>query len=173
MSAIEPSPGIVIRPARPDERAVAAEIVVAAFARLGAHLEPPERAKLFDRVRATTKNPEPGQVIIAAAGGRVVGSVVFNGPGPGQHPRFSADWAFFRSLGVDEAWGGQGIGRRLVEACIARARGDGAAWIGLYAADINDIAVRLYRRMGFSVIGDAFPHWGVAYRIYGLDLSAG
>lgn len=172
MTVVEPSPKIGIRTARQDERAAAAEVVVAAFARLGAHLEPAERAKLFDRVRATTTNPEPGQVIIAVAGGRVVGSVVFNGPGPGQNPKFPADWAFFGSLGVDEAWAGQGIGRRLVGECVARARRHGAAWIGLYAADLNDIAVGLYRRMGFKVIGDAFPHWGVAYRVYGIDLSA-
>jgi ribosomal protein S18 acetylase RimI-like enzyme len=123
-------------------------------------------------VRATTTNPDPGAVIVAAAGPQVVGSVVYNRPGPGQDPRFPADWAFFRALGVDEAWAGQGIGRRLVEECIARARRQGAAWIGLYAADVNDVAVGLYRRMGFKVVGDAFPHWGVAYRIYGLDLHA-
>ena len=173
MTAIERSSGIDIRPARLDERAAAAGIVVSAFARLGSHLEPTEREKLFDRVRTTTTNPEPGQVVVAVAGDRVVGSLIYNGPGPGQHPKFPADWAFLRSLGVDEAWRGQGIGRRLVEECVARARREGAAWIGLYAADVNDNAVRLYRRMGFTVIGDAFPHWGIAYRIYGVDLSAG
>jgi ribosomal protein S18 acetylase RimI-like enzyme len=101
----------------------------------------------------------------------VVGSVVYNRPGSGQHPRIPAEWAFFRALGVDAEWAGQGIGRGLVEACIARARRQGAAWIGLYAADVNDVAVGLYRRMGFRVEGDAFQHWGIAYRTYGLELS--
>ena len=166
-------PKFDIRTAQPRERAAAAEIVVAAFARLAAHLEPAERVKLFDRVRESTTNPDPGETIVAVSGDRVVGSVVYNRPGPGQHPKFAADWAFFRALGVDEAWGGRGIGRGLVAECVARARGEGAAWIGLYAADVNEIAVGLYQRMGFKVLGEPFSHWGVAYRVYGLDLSAG
>jgi ribosomal protein S18 acetylase RimI-like enzyme len=173
MTTFESTSKINIRPVRREERAAAAEIAVAAFARLGSHLERSERAKLFGRVRETTTNPEPGQVIVAVAGARVVGSIVYNGPGPGQHPKFPAEWAFFRALGVDRAWAGKGIGRKLVEECIAWARCEGAAWIGLYAADVNDVAVGLYRRMGFKVIGDAFPHWGITYRIYGLDLSEG
>lgn len=173
MTTFEPTSKINIRSARREERAAAAEIAVAAFARLGSHLEPSERSKLFERVRATTMNPEPGQVIVAAAGVRVVGSVVYNGPGPEQHPKFPAEWAFFRALGVDDTWARKGIGRKLVEQCIARGRCEGAAWIGLYAADVNDVAVGLYRRMGFKVTGDAFPHWGITYRIYGVDLSDG
>lgn len=166
-------PEFDIRTARPQERAAAAEVAVAAFARLGAHLVRAERPRLFERVRESTTNPDPGETIIAVSGERVVGSVVYNRPGPEQHPKFPADWAFFRALGVDEAWGGRGIGRRLVEECVARARRQGAAWIGLYAADVNQIAVGLYQRMGFKVLGEPFLHWGVAYRVYGLDLSVG
>lgn len=166
MTAIE------IRPAEPGERAAAADIAVAAFAQLGALLAPDQRDLLYQRVRATTTEPGTGTVIVAVAGARVVGSVVYNGPAAGQHPLFDGDWAFFRSIGVDAAWGGQGIGRRLVAACIDRARRDGAAWLGLYAADANTVAVRLYRSMGFRETGEAPSYWGVAYRVYGLDLSA-
>jgi ribosomal protein S18 acetylase RimI-like enzyme len=173
VNGAEPEVTVEIREARPDERPAAAAIAVAAFAQLGAHLAPDEREKLYARVRATTEAPDPGHVIVAVAGGRVVGSVVYNGPAAGQHPLFAADWAFFRSIGVDAAWGGRGIGRRLVEACIERARRDGAAWLGLYAADVNTVAVRLYRAMGFAEIGPAPSYWGVAYRVYGLDLSGG
>lgn len=173
MTAADPSSTIVIRPARRDERAAAAEIAVAAFAALAAHIEPAERAVLFDRVRGSTTDPEPGEVIVAVANGRVVGTVVYNGPAAEQqHSLIPADWAFFRALGVDAAWVGQGIGRRLVEDCIARARRQGASSIGLYAADVNEIAVGLYRRMGFKEIGAAFPRLGIAYRVYGLELYA-
>lgn len=171
MSAVEPRLEVDIHLARRDERTAAAEIAVKAFARLGSFLEPGERIKLFDRVRANTTNPDPAEVIVAITDNRVVGSVVYNRPGSADHPQFPADWAFFRALAVDPAWVGQGIGRRLVGACIARARYQGAAWIGLYAADVNEIAVCLYRRMGFITVGDAFQNFGVAYRTYGLDLS--
>jgi ribosomal protein S18 acetylase RimI-like enzyme len=164
---------IQIREAKPHERTTAADVAVAAFAQLGTLLAPDERRRLAERVRATTTDPQPGTVIVAVAGDQVVGSVVYNSPGEGQHPLFAGDWAFFRSIGVDAAYAGQGIGRRLVEACIDRACRDGAAWLGLYAADANTVAVRLYRDMGFRQTGDAPPYWGLTYRIYGLDLSAG
>ncbi len=162
---------IDIRSAERDEHAQAAELAVAAFASLGALTEPGEARRLSERVRASTSNPHPGVVIVAVAADRVVGTVVYNSPGEGQHPLFPGDWAFFRSIGVDSAYGGRGIGRRLVEACIERARHDGAAWLGLYAADANEVAVRLYRNMGFQQTGEAPSYWGLTYHVYGLDLS--
>jgi ribosomal protein S18 acetylase RimI-like enzyme len=162
---------IEIRPARPDELDSAAAVAVAAFARLGALADPGQAQRLAERVGATTRSPEPGMVFVAVDGGRIVGSVVYNSPGEGQHPLFAAGWAFFRSVGVDAACVGRGIGRRLVEACIARARQDRAAWLGMYVADVNVAALRLYLGMGFRETGDAPSYWGLRYRVYGLDLS--
>jgi ribosomal protein S18 acetylase RimI-like enzyme len=170
---------IEIRPAEPEESAAAADIAVDAFAALGALLVPEERQRLAERVRATTRKAGSrdsggsGIAIVAVEAGRVVGSVVYNAPGAGQHELFGEGWAFFRSIGVAASHRGQGIGRRLVAACIARARDDGAAWLGLYAADANEAAVRLYLSMGFRQTGEAPAYWGLAYRVYGFDLSAG
>jgi len=162
---------IDIRPAEPGEYEPAAEVAAAAFARLGVLADPEQGRLLVERVRTTTRDPHPGAVIVAADGDRIVGSVVYNSPGEGQHPLFPGDWAFFRSVGVDAAYGGRGIGRRLVEVCIERARRDGAAWLGLYAADVNEIAVALYSDMGFRRTGDAPSYWGLTYHVYGLEMS--
>jgi len=170
MTAVELPLEVDIRLTRLEERTASAEIAVRAFAHLGSFLEPSERARLSDRVRASTMKPDPAEGIVAITDNRVVGSVVYNRPGSADHPLLPADWAFFRALAVDPAWAGQGIGRRLVEACIARARSQGGAGIGLNVADVNEIAVCLYRRMGFTMVGDAFQNLGVAYRTYGLDL---
>jgi len=167
---------VEIRLATADEQGAAAEIAVAAFEALGALLVPEERSRLADRVRATTRDagtaPGSGTVIVAVADRQIVGTVVYNGPGAGQHPLFAGDWAFFRSIGVAATHRGHGIGRLLVAACIDHARQDGAAWLGLYAADANEAAVHLYRAMGFRQTGEAPSYWGLAYRVYGLDLSA-
>lgn len=164
-------PEITIRPARPEEHDSAADIAVSAFSKLGALVSPEERRGLAERVRATTTDPGPGIVIVAVQGDRVVGSLVYNSSGAGQHPLFPEGWAFIRSVGVDDAFTGRGIGRRLVSACIDRAHAEGAKWLGLYAADANTIAVRLYRDMGFREMRDAPPYWGLTYRVYGLRLS--
>ena len=162
---------IEIRDARPEERDRAAEIAVAAFARLGALADPEEAARMADRVRATTRDPGTGRVIVALHDGRLVGSVVYNSPGAGQHPLFPDGWSFIRSVAVEAANAGRGIGRRLVEACIARAQHDRARWIGLYAADSNIVALGLYRDMGFRQTGEAPSYWGLTYHVWGLELS--
>lgn len=162
---------IVIRMADPGEYDRAAAVATAAFNRLGELADPEQARKLAERVGATTRDPAPGKVIIAVDGEAVVGSLVYNAPGKGQHPLFSDGWSFFRSVGVDAAYAGRGIGRRLVEAAIERARHDGAAWLGLYAADINEAAVGLYLDMGFRRTSEAPSYWGLTYHVYGLDLS--
>lgn len=164
---------IVVRPAEPHELERAAKVAVAAFARLGAFADPEEARGLAERVGATTRAPYPGMVFVAVDGERIVGSVVYNAPGEGQHPLFAGDCAFFRSVGVEADRAGQGIGRRLVEACIEQAQRDGAAWLGMYVADVNTVALGLYASMGFRETGDAPSYWGLRYRVYGLDLSAG
>ena len=162
---------VQIRPAEPGEHEPAAEVAAAAFARLGALTDPEQGRLLAEKVRATTRDPSPGAVIVAAEGERIIGSVVYHSPGEGQHPLFPGNWAFFRSVGVDAAYSGRGIGRQLVAACIEQARRDGAAWLGLYAADVNEIAIALYRDMGFRRTGDAPTYWGLTYHVYGLDMS--
>jgi ribosomal protein S18 acetylase RimI-like enzyme len=44
---------------------------------------------------------------------------------------------------------GRGAGRRLVEACIARARADGRPGIGIYTRPFMTTAHRLYETFGF------------------------
>jgi ribosomal protein S18 acetylase RimI-like enzyme len=165
---------IAVRPARPDELAAAAEVAVTAFADLGRHLAPDERKKLYARVRASTSEPDPAVVLVAVTGPeeRVVGSIVYDGPEGGRHPLFPKGWSFFRSVGVDPAWRSRGVGRQLVEACLERARTEKADWLALYAADVNETALHLYKAMGFREVGDAPSYWGVRYRVYGYDLSA-
>jgi len=58
-------------------------------------------------------------------------------------------WAGFRALVVDPAVHGAGIGRALVEHCIARARMIGAPALGIHTVSLLTDAVRLYERVGF------------------------
>lgn len=53
-------------------------------------------------------------------------------------------------MGILPAWRGQGLGRRLLLACITKAWGRGISRIELEARADNDAAIRLYERMGFA-----------------------
>jgi ribosomal protein S18 acetylase RimI-like enzyme len=54
-------------------------------------------------------------------------------------------------LVVDEAWRGQGIGRRLMELAEAHFRAEGLAALQLTVRADNQVALNLYRSLGFSI----------------------
>lgn len=116
----------------------------------------PERQTL-DEARPWWMEPPPGQVVVAVAGGRIAGSAKMgpNRPGRGAHV---ATAAFL----VDPAYRGGGVGRALGEHVIAWCREQGYHGIQFNAVvEVNEPAVRLWRSLGFEVIGtvpEAFDH---------------
>ncbi|MFF7213289.1 GNAT family N-acetyltransferase [Streptomyces sp. NPDC008238] len=72
--------------------------------------------------------------------------------------------ARLRLLLVDPAARGHGIGRRLVEACVAHARAAGHRELVLWTNDVLVSARRIYEAAGFELVGQK-PH-----RSFGRDL---
>ena len=99
----------------------------------------------------------PGVTLVAVEGGRVLGTAK-TGPnqmGPGSHVATA-------SFMVAADARGRGVGRALCDAVIARARADGYRAMQFNAVvETNHSAVRLWKALGFEVIGrapDAFDH---------------
>jgi ribosomal protein S18 acetylase RimI-like enzyme len=69
-------------------------------------------------------------------------------------------------LVVEPAFRGRGIGRALTEACVGRARRDGAPVVALHTTPIMTVALPMYRRMGFEPESEAPPIHGVPYGVY-------
>lgn len=59
--------------------------------------------------------------------------------------------ALLSSVAVHPRYRGRGLGRRLLEDAIRRARGAGCRWLAL-EVDKASPAVRLYRRLGFGLV---------------------
>jgi ribosomal protein S18 acetylase RimI-like enzyme len=55
-------------------------------------------------------------------------------------------------MGVDEAFQGQGIGRRLAEKCLEKAREICARKVILYSNTCLEPAIQLYRNLGFRAV---------------------
>ncbi len=88
-------------------------------------------------------------VLVAESDGAVVGWAslnVFNARRAYEHV---ADL----SLYVDRAWRGRGVGRRLLEALVARARELGYHKLVLAAFPWNEAGMRAYARAGFREVG--------------------
>ena len=141
-----------VREAGADDVEAVAVAVEALLLELGGRR--PERSDLETEVRAHLDDPDGTSVLIAEAGGEVVGLL-------------SASWqraihvpgvyATIQDLWVDEAWRSRGVGAELVEAIAsqARARGVSRLEVGLPRETFAAIASTesFYRRNGFEQLG--------------------
>lgn len=139
--------GIVVREARPDEYAALGELTVAAYAAAGETEEGyyPELLDVAARARDV-----PILAAVDEATGRLLGTATYvPGPGPWHEGDFG-EVASMRMLAVAPDAQGRGVGRRLVEACVERARAAGRPGLGLYTRPFMAAAHRLYESLGFQ-----------------------
>lgn len=138
-------PPPVVRPIRPDEHARAATVVLAAYADLGLDLGP-YRASLAD----VAGRASAADVLVAVAGGRMLGTVTYVDGSDNAYAEFDDDDAAgMRMLAVDPAAQCRGVGAALVETCIDRARAGGRRVLVLHTTAVMDAARQLYERRGF------------------------
>lgn len=110
-----------------------------------------------DEARAKWMQPEPWQTRVAATDQGAVGVATFgpNQSGPGSHIS-NANFVVSRHAR------GQGVGSELVEDTLDRAREHGYAGMQFNGVtESNTLAVGLYQRLGFEIIGTvpgAFRH---------------
>lgn len=116
----------------------------------------------------------PGRTVVAVDGDTVLGSAKMgpNRPGRGAHVATA-------SFMVDPARAGRGVGRALGKQVVAWARESGYRAIQFNAVvETNEPAVRLWRSLGFVVVGtvpgafDHPRHGYVGLHVMVLDLTA-
>ncbi|QRY80721.1 GNAT family N-acetyltransferase [Pseudomonas sp. PDNC002] len=84
-------------------------------------------------------------------GERAVGVVVVT---PGDNGE-----AEITNLAVDEAWQGRGLGRRLLESAIERARDGGLRRLCIATGNSSLAQLGLYQRLGFRIVGVEPDHF--------------
>lgn len=138
---------IEVREVRPDEYAALGDLTVAAYVAVGEVGHP----EYLEHVRDVASRAAVCPVLVAVDGsGKILGGVTYvPGPGTPYSEIETADEAGFRMLAVDPAAQGRGVGRRLVEACIERARLDGRRGMVLMTRPFMTAAHRLYLSLGF------------------------
>jgi GNAT superfamily N-acetyltransferase len=107
-----------------------------------------------------------GELIVVECEGRLAGGVAYVGPNRPKAAFFDQGWPVIRMLVVDPAFRGQGLGRTLSMACIARTKRNASKVIALHTSPIMTIALAMDLRMGFVRVADAPPIFGVAYSVY-------
>jgi len=175
----ESKPGaldLVIREARPSEAETVGRLVQAAYAQYESSYPAGAWKRYFEMLGRMDGHFEKAQVLIAEMGGRLAGSVTFypdgSLSGQGEWP---PRWAGMLRLAVLPEHRGRGVGRALVEECIARCRKLGIETLGLHTTEWMDVARGMYERMGFvrDQSFDFVPRAGVYAFGYRLDLGDG
>lgn len=162
-----------IRPVRPEEYERLGAITVNAYRALDGHVVEPEYERQLVDIGARAE--APATVVLAAVDddGRVLGGVTYVRDRTSPMAEHATDGAAsIRMLAVDPAAQGFGVGRRLTEACVDRAKADGATEIVLHSTQWMTVAHRLYATLGFErdPSSDITPVPGIELRAFRLEL---
>jgi GNAT superfamily N-acetyltransferase len=129
-----------------------ATAVASLLAELGGRT--PTRAEMEAEVQALLDDPRGGSVLIAEAGGEIVGVLTASWQRAIHVP---GAYATVQDLWVDEGWRSRGVGAELVEAIAsqARTRGVSRLEVGLPRETFAAIASTesFYKRNGFEHLG--------------------
>jgi GNAT superfamily N-acetyltransferase len=105
-----------------------------------------------DGLRALATDPrlhDDCELLVVGACNALMGAVAFFPDASAEGVGLPRGWAGMRALAVDPSARGMGLGRRLAEAAIGRARAVGAPVICLHNAAFQPQARKLYLDLGF------------------------
>jgi ribosomal protein S18 acetylase RimI-like enzyme len=162
----------MIEIATPADFAPIGELNVLAYAQFAPFIGRAGWERMQASLRDVASRAERGEFLLVRDGSGLLGSVAYCPPGRADPAIFSSSMAAILLLAVHPDARGQGLGRQLMEACLARASSDGAAAVSLFTSDLMQDAQRLYRHLGFVRDGELAPRYGVRYFRMTLPLAA-
>jgi len=167
---------LILRNAHPEEHEAVAQVIRAAYSEYLPRLSEERRGRYLDRTADVGSRLEGSDLIVAELDGRIVGTLTFFANQPDASVGgWPVGWAGLRVLAVDPETRGWGIGRKLMEESIHRARASGAIAVGLHTTEMMAIARAMYERMGFVRVPDLdfHPSSGNPVIAYRYDLAEG
>lgn len=109
------------------------------------------RDDVYDEaLAAVAERAKQSEIVVAVDGTQIVGCLTYVADHTDPAYEFDdPDGASFRYFAVSPVVQGQGVGKAMVEWCIARARNDGKRRLRIHTLESMPAAQRLYERIGF------------------------
>ena len=148
-----------------------ADLNVRAYAEFAPLLAPGVWEGMQKNLTNIAERARSAQFLVIRGEGKVIGSVGYGPAGGGDPEFFAAGMASVVLLAVAPEHRGQGLARKLITACIERARADGADSIGLFTNELMQAAQHLYLSVGFRRESELPRRHGVRYFRYVLLLK--
>lgn len=161
---------IIIRDATSSDATAINRLCVAAYEEFQSVVGEANWEQLRETLVRTSELLSEGELVVAEDSSGLLGVVLYAPCGRTKHQDLAARCALLRTLAVSPSNRGRGIGRRLTQECIDRARNDGADSIALTTADMMTVARPMYERMGFIKDADLGERFGVTEARYVLKL---
>jgi ribosomal protein S18 acetylase RimI-like enzyme len=173
---------ITVRRVHPDEYEEAGEVTVRAYREFGPHNsgDPEMRERdehswddYFGRLRDIEGRDNVAVVLIAIEHGKILGTATLELDAriDIEHGELEPGQAHLRMLGVEPEARGRGVGKLLMEACVAESRKAGKTVFTLNTTERMKTAQTMYESMGFAREPDhVFPD-GFVLLSYSLQLS--
>jgi putative acetyltransferase len=142
---------VILRDNQPEDYRALCALLGAVFEEHRTHLDS-EAFLAFLGGLVDGPSPGPGQILVAERAGLVVGTATYRRAGgdpPGPGPRRCST---VRALAVRPDWRRRGIGRLLLEACIARARADHALALCIDVPEAMAAGISFCRSLGFEEV---------------------
>lgn len=169
--------GLNIRQADDSDQTAIQELTLAAYQEYAANLAPQQWQEYRKNILDTLNEAQPEMQLVAELNGEIVGSVLIvpaepvmeSSEGVIMQPGFPE----VRLLAVTPAARGWGIGKALMQACIAQARAAGKSALTLHTSDLMKTAKRMYEQMGFKRDPemDFYPTEDIVIKGYRLELQ--
>lgn len=140
---------LILRDADADEAAAVSALLESAYAEHRGRFPAPVWQSYARELTAVGDRWGAGELIVAVRSGQLVGTVTFYAEASRDGHDWPAGMASLRLLAVHPDARGTGVGRALVEECLARARRSGCARLGLHTAGFMTAANHLYAGLGF------------------------
>lgn len=146
-----------IREAIPDEFEALGELMVTVYSQLSGFPkqdEQPAYYQMLANISKLAENPKTRILVAVNDAGKISGGVVYIGDmqyyGSGGTATQEKNAAGFRLLAVDPATRGQGLGKKLTQACIQLAKDEDQQQIVIHSTEAMQVAWKMYERMGFE-----------------------
>ena len=148
-----------------DDASAAGKVVQSTYLQLPGY---PREDEYDKALAAVADRAVDSEVVVALNGDRIVGCLTYLADHTNPHVEFSdAECASFRYFAVSPSAQGSGVGKAMVEWCIARARADGKQRLRIHTLESMPTAQRLYERVGFRRDPERDEDWdgirGIAY----------
>ena len=160
-----------IRQATPLDFSAINALCVEAYREFESSVGPANWNDLLDILSHTSDLSTAGELLVAEDESGLLGVVLYVPPGRPDGTGVPVERASIRMLSVSPESRGRGIGRRLTQECIDRAKRDGAKAIGLTTGEMMKIAQPMYERMGFKREMELGERFGVKHGLYIMALD--